>query len=63
MTWNGKKTFIEKVDTEYVSGVKVGKSLMKLYEKALERDEQIGKWLLEINPLKCKEVLDMVIKV
>jgi hypothetical protein len=36
---------------------------MKLYETAIERADGLEKWFVTLNPKKCKEVLDMEIKV
>ena len=63
MTWKGKNpgvTFTEKL---YETGKKVEKEVMKLYETAIERADGLEKWFVTLKPEKCKEVLDMAIKV
>lgn len=62
MTWKGKNPVIDLVEKVYETGKKVKKVTMKMYEKMIERSEPIGKWLVTINPEKCKEALNMEIK-
>lgn len=63
MTWNGKNPLITFNEKIYETGKKVAKKVMNLYETAIERAEGIEKWLVTLNPKKCKEVLDVEIKV
>ena len=62
MTWRGNNPVIDLVEKIYQTGKTVKKETMKIYEQMIERSEQIGKWLVTINPDKCKESLNMEIK-
>lgn len=63
MTWNGKNPFVALTEKIYENGKKVEKEVMKLYETAIERADGLEKWFVTLNPKKCKEILDMEIKV
>jgi len=49
MTWRGKNPAISLVK--------------KIYKQMIERSKQIRKWLVPINPDKCKEALNMEIQI
>lgn len=59
MTWKGTNPVVNVVDQEYESGKKLSKKKMEVYERALQRDEKIGKWFLTIFPDKCIQVLNL----
>lgn len=63
MTWKGKHPFVSLTEKLYETGKKVEKKVMELYETAIERADGLEKWFVTINPEKCKEVLDVEIKV
>ncbi|SPF52480.1 conserved hypothetical protein [Candidatus Desulfosporosinus infrequens] len=63
MTWNGKNPLVTFTEKLYETGKKVEKEVMKLYETAIERADGLEKWFVTLNPKKCKEVLDVEIKV
>ena len=63
MTWNGKNPLVTFTEKLYETGKKVEKEVMKLYETAIERAAGLEKWFVILNSKKCKEVLDMEIKV
>lgn len=63
MTWKGKNPFVTLTQNVYETGKKVAKDIMEIYETAMDRAEGIEKWFVTILPHKCKEVLDMEIKV
>ena len=62
MTWLGNNPSIDLVEKVYKTGKTVNKKTMKIYEQMIERSDQIGKWLVTINPEKCNEALNMEIK-
>ena len=63
MTWKGKNPFVTLTQNVYETGKKVEKEIMKIYETAMDRTEGIEKWFVTILPQRCKEVLDMEMKV
>lgn len=63
MTWKNINTSVEIIKTVYETGKKLKSKVMETYEKALDRNNEIGKWSLVIKPEKCKVILDRVIKV
>ena len=63
MTWKDKHPSVRVTENLYNTGVKVEKHIMDIYETALYRAKEIGKWFLTIIPEKCKEVFEMEIEV
>lgn len=63
MTWKGKQPSVRVTENSYDTGVTVEKDIMNIYETALYRAKEIGKWFIIIEPIKCNEVLNMAIKV
>ena len=63
MTWKGENPWVTFTGKLYETGKKVEKEVMKLYETAIERANGLEKWFVTLKPEKCKEVLDMEIKV
>ncbi|CAM3064566.1 hypothetical protein FITA111629_01445 [Filibacter tadaridae] len=63
MTWKGNNPSVTFTDKVYETGIKVGKDIMAVYEKVIERKQGIEKWCVTINPEKCKRVFEMEIKV
>jgi hypothetical protein len=63
MTWKDKQPSVRLTEDLYVTGVTVEKDIMNIYETALYRAKEIGKWFVIIEPIKCKEIFDMEIKV
>lgn len=63
MTWNGKNPLVTFTEKIYETGKKVTKKVMKVYETAIERADGLENWFVTLNPEKCKEVLDVEIKV
>lgn len=63
MTWKGKQPSVRVTENLYDTGVTVEKAIMNIYETALYRAKEIGKWFIIIEPTKCNEVLNMVIRV
>jgi hypothetical protein len=63
MTWKDKQPSVRITEDLYVTGVTVEKDIMNIYETALYRAKEIGKWFVIIEPIKCKEAFDMEIKV
>ncbi|MBE1553058.1 ISAzo13 family transposase [Sporosarcina limicola] len=63
MTWKGKNPCVTFTDKVYETGVKVGKKIMAAYEEVIERKLGIEKWYVTIDPVRCKGVFEMEIKV
>lgn len=63
MTWKNKNPEVKYVEKLYKTGITVAKKIMKIYESMLDRMTGIEKWSLEINPQKCKDILNQEIKV
>lgn|GEM_PF-2906269 len=63
MICRGKNPAIDLVKKIYQTGKTVKKETMKIYEQMIECSKQIGKWLVPINPDKCKEALNMEIQI
>jgi DDE family transposase len=63
MTWKGKQPSVRVTENSYNTGVTVKKNIMNIYETALYRAKEIGKWFIIIEPIKCNKVLNMTIKV
>lgn len=63
LKWKGKNPFVNVTNKIYTTGIKVKKEIMEIYESMLERSAHIGKWSITINLEKCKEVLDIELKV
>lgn len=63
MTWKNKQPSVRVTENSYETGVTVEKDIMNLYETALYRAKEIGKWFVIIEPIKYRKVLDMEIKV
>jgi len=59
MTYKGQHPNVTLIEQVYETGKKLGKKVMDLYEKVLDRMAGIGKWFLTIIPSKCKEILNM----
>lgn len=59
MSWKGKNPCVSLAEKTYETGKKVEKKVMASYEKMVDRTEGIEKWFVEINPNKCKGVLQM----
>jgi hypothetical protein len=57
MTYGGKHPVVKTVKTKYSTGIKLTASVMKIYEKALDRMKGIEKWFVHISPQKCMELL------
>lgn len=60
MDYEGQRPSVHLIEKVYESGKKVAKDLMMVYEKAIERKENIEKWYMTINPLKSKEILKSI---
>lgn len=60
MTWKGIHPDVSVVNEIYETGIKLKKKTMKIYELALERADEIGKWFLKIKPDKAREVLKVI---
>lgn len=60
MTYAAKHPVVRLIDEVYKTGVKVGKKLMSIYEKALDRMAGLEKWFIRISPAKAIEVLQTV---
>lgn len=63
MQWKGKQPTVNINETEYNSDVTLQKREMNIYETALYRAKEIGKWFVVLNPIKGKEIVNMEIKV
>ena len=63
MTWKDRNPSVTLVGKIYETGKKVEKKVMAEYEKIIDRAKTIEKWIVEINPKRCKEVLQIGIKV
>ena len=63
MKWKGKNPDVKYIEKIYETRVKLTKNIMKIYESILDRMTGIEKWFLEINPQKCKDILNRAIKV
>ena len=59
MTYKGQHPNVTLIEQVYETGKKLGKKVMDLYEKVLDRIAGIGKWFLTIIPSKCKEILNI----
>ena len=57
VTWNGKNPDVEVIEKKYFTGKKVKNKIMKIYESALKRKNQIEKWFVILKPEKCREVV------
>jgi len=60
MTWKGIHPDVSVVNEIYETGIKLKKKTMKIYELALERADEIGKWFLKIKPEKAREILEFI---
>ena len=49
MTWKGCNPVIKETDIVYEIGKKVIKEIMEIYEEAINRDSEIGKWFITIR--------------
>jgi len=63
MTWKGRNPCVTLVEEIYETGKKVEKKIMMELEKMIDRTKGIEKWSVEIDPRKCKGVLEMGMKV
>lgn len=63
MTWKKKHPLVTLTEKIYEVGKKVEKEIMALYETVIDRTKGIEKWFVTISPYKCKEILNMEIKV
>jgi hypothetical protein len=59
MTWKEKHPVVRIIDQAYETGIKLSNNVMDKYEGMIQRDKQIGKWLVTIFPDNCMEALDM----
>jgi len=59
MTWKGKHPTVSVVERVYETGKNLSKKAMDAYEKLMDRDAAIGKWLVTLLPEKCKEALEL----
>jgi len=57
MTYDKKHPVVTVIDKAYETGVKVGKKVMRVYEKALARMAGLEKWFVRISPDKCRAAL------
>ncbi len=57
MSYNGIHPTVTIIDTVYETGIKLKNKTMKIYEKAITRIGDIGKWYVIINPDKCRSIL------
>jgi transposase len=57
MKWKGNYPTVQLIENKYQTGVKLDKQTMNAYEKIIERDKELGKWFVEINPEKCKKLV------
>jgi hypothetical protein len=60
MTWAGENPTVSIVNKIYETGKKLEKSIMDIYEMALERAAGIGKWFLRIKPENARRILEIV---
>jgi len=63
MTWKEKNPSVILTQQIYETGKKVEKEIMKGYESVIERAVGIEKWFVTISPEKCKQVVELEIKV
>ena len=63
MKWKGKNPIVKFIGKAYETSEKVEKKLMKAYESMMDRAEGIEKWFVTISPDKCKQALNMEIKI
>jgi transposase len=52
MTWKGRHPVVELVNTAYQTGVKLSKEAMEMVETQLSRAETLGKWFVDIAPVR-----------
>lgn len=57
MTWKEENPSVTLTEKAYETGVKVGKEIMKQYEKVMERAPGIEKWFVTIDPDKIQDNL------
>lgn len=60
MDYQKQQPKVHLIEQVYESGKKVAKDLMEIYEKALNRKENIGKWFVTITPSKCRDILNSI---
>ena len=60
MTYAAKHPTVRLIEEVYETGVKVGKKLMRFYEKTLERMAGLEKWFIRILPAKAIEICEIV---
>jgi len=60
MTYATKHPTVRLIEEVYETGVKVGKKLMRFYEKTLERMAGLEKWFIRILPAKAIEICEIV---
>ena len=51
MTWQGKSPVVTLVKKVYETGKKLSQKAMDLLEERFEREEELGKWFVQIPPL------------
>lgn len=57
MKWNGRCPKIHYMNTKYKTGVRLNKKEMVAYERLIERDNELGKWFVDIRPEKCRDLI------
>lgn len=57
MKWKGNYPTVQLIENKYQTGIKLNRQTMDAYEKIIERDKELGKWFVEINPEKCKKLI------
>jgi len=56
MTWKGCNPVIKVTNIIYKTGIRLTKKTMEVYEQAIDRDSEIGKWFITITPEKCIKI-------
>lgn len=56
MTWQQKNPCVELIQESYSKGVKLSQKEMDYIETLIDRKENIGKWIVVINPAKCRNL-------
>lgn len=57
MTYNKIHPVVTEIKNIYKTGIKLKIKVMKIYEKAIQRIGNIGKWYVIVDPIKCKRAL------
>lgn len=54
MTWQEKSPIVKTVQKIYATGKKLSQKTMSLLEKCFEREENLGKWFVQIAPINLQ---------